>query len=884
MKKQHTYLILCVLIFSIQSCKNDTMGSDTYKYPISLSEKEQEEENNPDKNASWTPEQAANHQKKLAKLSKFSKPIDKNRSQISTSYANDALIGNWINRGPKNMPGAFKFAEMLDGTDIMYGITWNQYVGEYNSTSYIYKGTVYNPTTGTGGDDFELLTANWPNRYQNLFAFEFNGSIRLVAHIESGPVYYSDNDGQDWILANGLPEANTSSAINRQDGNTIYVTDNTSVYISTDQGVNFSLLKNFGSSQDSFVYTPRYDIQGNAEEVYLIRDGDFYKLNDSNTDFDFRGSYTSSHNARALSIGGDNRTIYVTEDSNYWISTDEGLTWTEKFPHGNFFGDLSGKMSAGFFFAAHPENPIISVAGYAIPIISTDALSTVQTDHTGWGRYQNGNHLPALEYQNHIRFNYHPDFQSSHFFYNSSGDLFSARCSDGGIFVSYKEWSDFPNPGVGYDNSGYQNAHFINLNVLNTITPLVYRNAMFTGINNVDHINYGTQDQGSQNIIPGSSGDVLEFYQVIGGDGPSIDSYDGSNAWRWDRDGDKVWSPVNVYTSGGNVLSIGQINSQFNSSQTIDFTTDSDLGWIKTYIDRHSPDKNIWMLSKSLYRATWDGSTIAGHTINVDNNQVAALAQGTIDGDKLYMLQGSKVYISNDRGDTFGTAINTPFNETQGGFTRGDIGSGVVLPGDDDWILFAGPSTNDVGAILSKDGGNTWIDVTGDFPAGSDAQTGGMIATPDGSFIFAGTDVGAYVFDVVQEEWHSLAEGIGIFNTVDLDFIETTNTMRFATWGSGILDFNIESTLGVEQNAIADTFKLYPNPASDHVFIELDGAIASRTKIDIIDINGRILYSNISLLHNNPLRINTSEFTKGMYIVRFENGDKQIKTRKIVIN
>jgi len=261
-----------------------------------------------------------------------------------------------------------------------------------------------------------------------------------------------------------------------------------------------------------------------AEEVYLIRDGDFYKLNDSNTDFDFRGSYTSSHNARALSIGGDNRTIYVTEDSNYWISTDEGLTWTEKFPHGNFFGDLSGKMSAGFFFAAHPENPIISVAGYAIPIISTDALSTVQTDHTGWGRYQN-----------------HPDFQSSHFFYNSSGDLFSARCSDGGIFVSYKEWSDFPNPGVGYDNSGYQNAHFINLNVLNTITPLVYRNAMFTGINNVDHINYGTQDQGSQNIIPGSSGDVLEFYQVIGGDGPSIDSYDGSNAWRWDRDGDSFY-------------------------------------------------------------------------------------------------------------------------------------------------------------------------------------------------------------------------------------------------------------------------------------------------------------------------------------------------------
>jgi len=222
MKKLHTYLILCVLIFSIQSCKNDTTSSDIFKYPISLSEKEHEEENNPHKNAIWTPEQAARHQERLANISTFSKPVNTNKSQISTSYANGVLTGEWVNRGPKNMPGAFKFAEMLDGTDIMYGVTWNHYVGEYNSTSYIYKGTVYNPTTGTGGDDFELLTPNWPNRYQNLFAFEFNGSVRLVAHIESGPVYYSDNDGQDWILANGLPGANTSSAINRQDGNTIY--------------------------------------------------------------------------------------------------------------------------------------------------------------------------------------------------------------------------------------------------------------------------------------------------------------------------------------------------------------------------------------------------------------------------------------------------------------------------------------------------------------------------------------------------------------------------------------------------------------------------------------------------------------------------------------
>ena len=58
------------------------------------------------------------------------------------------------------MPGAFKFAEMLDGTDVIYGVSHNHYASEFNSKAFIFKGTVYNPNTGKGGDDFKLLTAN----------------------------------------------------------------------------------------------------------------------------------------------------------------------------------------------------------------------------------------------------------------------------------------------------------------------------------------------------------------------------------------------------------------------------------------------------------------------------------------------------------------------------------------------------------------------------------------------------------------------------------------------------------------------------------------------------------------------------------------------------
>ncbi|GHC56148.1 discoidin domain-containing protein [Ulvibacter litoralis] len=808
------FFVCSIALFAVctTSCKEDKVVHEKAERPLlhleqAKIDRRNNGEVNPDKTAPWTPEQAARHQLILAKLVETSENFSNGRSNTAT-YADGALAGKWVNRGPKNMPGAFKFAEMLDGTDIIYGVTHNHYVGEYNSTSHIYKGTVYNPTTGVGGDDFQVLTANWPNRYDNLFAFTLNAGVRLVAHIESGPIYYSDDEGSTWTVATGLPAALTSAAINRQDNNAIYVTDDTSVYVSTDQGVSFTLFQNFGSSAHSSLYTPRYAIQPNASTMYLARNGSFYSLTTAQSQFVLKGSYTTSHNNGKFSVAGDSRKLYVTVDNNYWVSVDEGVTWTQKTPHGNYYGDTSGTMDAGKFLAVSPVDEDIVIAGYAHPVVSTTGLNTVYTDHAGWGNYQNGTELPQQDYYNRIRFNYHPDFQASHFFYNSSGTLLSVRCTDGGIYVSYKEWFDFPAAGAGYNNSGYANAHFINVTLLNTITPLVYRNDLFTGKNDPNHINSGTQDQGSQSIIPGTTGDVLDFYQSIGGDGQSIDSQDGENAWRWSRKGDMAWSPVKVYTAGGGFRSIGEINGDFNSSASVNFSQNTALGWVQTYIDHKDPDKNIWLLAKDLNRAKWDGTNFTAHTVSKGTNQVSALAQGTVNGDKLFMLQDGKVFASSDRGDTFDAGTTTPFSKTT---ADQNIGSGVVLPGNDNWILFSGPSENNVGSILSKDGGLTWNDVTGIFPAGNDAQTGGMIVTPDAKYVFAGTDIGPYVFDVSKEKWFSIAEGIGFINITDVDYIASINTVRFASWGSGVIDFNIEEIVGgcTDTPIAQNTYTLY---------------------------------------------------------------------------
>ena len=763
--------------------------SSSEKRPVSYEEEESyDEEKMQLKMAPWSPEAAARQQ---AILEQYQASLNKNKSRRTAGGAETfgTLKGTWTNRAPRNMPGAFKFAEMLDGTDTIYGVSHNHYSGEYNAKSYIYRGTIYNPATGKGGDDFVRLTGNWPNRYTDLIAYKYNGKVRLIAGVENGPVYYSDDQGQTWTKSSGLSAIIQSTILNRQDG-LVYSTDGTSVFVSSDGGVSFSPLQNFGSSGDMVLYSPRYNIQPNAEKVYLARNTNFYELNTSKTNFDFKGSFGGASSFGSFSIGGDSRRLYVTKNNEYYVSTDGGLFWSVKYPKGNWYGDRTGKMSAGMKICINPEDPLYVIGGYAQPVFSKDGLETDNSTTAGWGNYQNGLSLSAAAYYDRIRFNYHPDFQASHFFYNANDSLFIVSCTDGGLYISYKVWKDHPTS-TSYDNSGFSSAHFINVTTLNIPIALVYRQNMFTGKNNPDHIMYSTQDQGSGDVIPGSSGTLLDVYQGIGGDGPPLNSADGNWVWKWQREGKEVWAPAEIYDGSGNKRTVGTINGLINNNASTTFTKTATVGWVQTYIDHDQPDQRIWILGRSLDRATVSGSTISGYTVNKGGTkQIAGFAQAHTNPDRVYFLQDGKVYKSSNRGDTFDNGTTTPFSITS---NNQCIGAGWVNPTDDNWILFAGPSGNSVGAILSKDGGSTWTDVTGNFQFGDDFQVGGMVGTPDGKYVFAGTDVGPFVFEVATEQWYPMFGGqAAMFNTTAIEYIASTKTVRFGAWGSGVWDFSID--------------------------------------------------------------------------------------------
>lgn len=75
------------------------------------------------------------------------------------------------------------------------------------------------------------------------------------------------------------------------------------------------------------------------------------------------------------------------------------------------------------------------------------------------------------------------------------------------------------------------------------------------------------------------------------------------------------------------------------------------------------------------------------------------------------------------------------------------------------------------------------------------------------------------------------------------------------------------------------TFKVYPNPAKDFIYIQSEN-IDNETYLDIINLNGEIVYQEVLQKNNNRINLNLSA---GLYNLRLINKQGISETSKLVI-
>ncbi|QOW09891.1 T9SS type A sorting domain-containing protein [Kaistella flava (ex Peng et al. 2021)] len=76
--------------------------------------------------------------------------------------------------------------------------------------------------------------------------------------------------------------------------------------------------------------------------------------------------------------------------------------------------------------------------------------------------------------------------------------------------------------------------------------------------------------------------------------------------------------------------------------------------------------------------------------------------------------------------------------------------------------------------------------------------------------------------------------------------------------------------------------QIYPNPATTEININFKKTIKENVNIILTDISGKILYSK-EFLNKQNIKINTSEFAKGNYILSIKS-DQKTFNKKIIIN
>lgn len=143
-----------------------------------------------------------------------------------------------------------------------------------------------------------------------------------------------------------------------------------------------------------------------------------------------------------------------------------------------------------------------------------------------------------------------------------------------------------------------------------------------------------------------------------------------------------------------------------------------------------------------------------------------------------------------------------------------------------------------------------------------------------------------YLWDYGEDglSWWANSDGSGWFRTKEMDgsYIKNFN----ADFGGLIyLQFTVGNYTPVETFVKPDdAVNLYPNPASTEIFIDLDLAQLSDADVVIMDITGKIIYTeSLQRIQDETLHVSMENQASGIYMVVIKTDTKLI-TREFVLD
>ncbi|HHN48111.1 MAG TPA: T9SS type A sorting domain-containing protein [Bacteroidales bacterium] len=171
----------------------------------------------------------------------------------------------------------------------------------------------------------------------------------------------------------------------------------------------------------------------------------------------------------------------------------------------------------------------------------------------------------------------------------------------------------------------------------------------------------------------------------------------------------------------------------------------------------------------------------------------------------------------------------------------------------------------------------------------TEADAWGTITTPQGTYnnVFrlkitsldstimsmGGGPVFESGYETVDYAWYSAAHRMPVFE-INGDFEDG----EYSAWQVSYL---VSETVGIAEKP-ADNFKVYPNPASSHVNIDLPASEGS-VVLKLIDMSGKLIHQNVISQNQDKHHFDVSSFPKGVYMMQIIKNNETISSRKIIV-
>ncbi|MEH6535606.1 MAG: T9SS type A sorting domain-containing protein [Psychroserpens sp.] len=680
-----------------------------------------------------------------------------------------------------------------------------------------------------GGQNWTVLTDNLSNI--DVFALAIDPKNPAIYYWGStgGTIFRSTDSGSTWNFYSDIGNGNINKIL-------IDPTANSTKMYATAQGGGINKSTDSGLNWTQITGGSGYDVEfkpGDPSVVYASGNS-FYYSNNGGASFIIIPSVATSGQKMIGVSADDANTVYVLEASggvfnNLYKSTNSGISFTTLSHIGkNYFGyssladDNLGQAPRDMDIAVNPTNiDEVHIAG-----INTWKSSNGGATFSITSQWTPGNaQFEGIGYC-------HADVDILEFV----GDKLYVG-SDGGVYVA-------------------NNTTVVNTNFYTDLTNgLGIRQFYKIGISQTDPVvvTGGAQDNGSS--VMNAAGNWTDW---LGADG--MESFIDKNNSQILYGTSQFGSLYKSTNGGSNLAGISQPEGKGGQNN---------WNWIVPFEQDPIDGNVIYVAYDEVYKSIDGGATWASISTNFGAN-IDHLKISPINNDIMYMAINGNFFGTLDGGANW---FQSPTLNLGGGIVNS------IAPHPTDATKVAIATSGSERVYVSTNNGISFTGAEFDLPAFPAQAIAYQNNGQDGMYV--GMNYGVYYKDnTTPNSWLPFNNGLPNVRINELEINTADDKIYAGTFGRGLWRSSVyDSSLSVSEFDL-ETFKVYPNPATNSVTLNWDKN--EPVTIKIYDALGKLMYYTKSKNISEPTNIDVSNYASGLYFVKINNAVGSI-TKKLVI-